>query len=128
MNWYIFIAGLLAGFTTFGHFTMGSKSYLKPMLKADLDIISKKVMHCVFHYVSVYLILSCFVLLGAGIGLKNIDFPTVLLHFIAIHYTAFALVQIVIALTSKIQKSLFKMFQWTFFILIASLTWLGIFI
>ncbi len=125
MNWFIFIAGIFAGFTTFGHFTVGSKSYLKPMLKADFDIISKKVMHCVFHYVSVYLILSSLVLLGAGIGLKNIDFPTLLLHFIAMHFAAFAFVQLAIAMTSKIQKSLFKMFQWTFFILIAAFIWLG---
>ena len=126
MNIYILIAGIFAGFTTFGHFTMGSKLYLKPMLKADFDNISKKVMHCVFHYVSVYLILSSLVLLGAGIGVKNIEFPSLLLHFIAVHYIAFAFVQIVIGLSSTKQRSLFKMFQWTFFVLIAALIWLGI--
>lgn len=126
MNGLIFIAGIFAGVTTIGHFTMGIKSYLKPMLDAEFDIISKKVMHCVFHYVSVYLILSSLVLLSAGIGLKNVVFPTLLLKFIAINYIAFALFQISIALTSKIQKSLFKMFQWTFFILIAGFILLGI--
>jgi len=126
MNWFILVAGIFAGFTTFGHFTMGSKSYLKPMLNSDFDIIAKKVMHCVFHYVSVYLILSSLILLSAGIGLKNYAIPTLMLQFIAIHYFGFALVQLSIALTSEIQKSLFKMFQWTFFILIAAFIWLGI--
>ncbi len=126
MNGFILIAGIFAGFTTIGHFTMGSKSYLKPMLKADFDIIAKKVMHGVFHYISVFLIVSSLVLLGAGVGLKIVEIPTLLLHFIAFNYAGFALVQIAIALTSKVQNSVFKMFQWTFFSLIAVFIWLGI--
>lgn len=32
MNWYITIAGLIGAFTVIGHFAMGSKQFLKPML------------------------------------------------------------------------------------------------
>jgi magnesium-transporting ATPase (P-type) len=58
MNWYIIIAGLIGALTTIGHFAMGSKEFLRPMLEASFDPVPKKVMHCVFHYVSAYLILS----------------------------------------------------------------------
>ena len=115
MNGFTLIAGILAGFTVIGHFTMGNKSYLKPMLNADFDIIAKKVMHSVFHYISVFLTASSLVLLNEGLGLKIIEIPTLLLHFIAVNYAGFALVQIAIALTSKVQNGVFKMFQWTLF-------------
>ncbi len=126
MNWFIMLAGLFAGFTVIGHFTMGSKLYLKPMLVSDMNEIPRKIMHCVFHYISVYLVLSCLVLLTAGFGIKSVTIPPVLLQFIALNYIGFALVQILIALTSKINNVIFKMFQWTFFVLIAVLTLLGI--
>lgn len=125
MNVLLFISGLVAGFTTIGHFVIGSKSFLKPMLNASLDEIPKKVMHCVFHYVSVFLILSTIVLLLLGLGIRWGAASSLLVRFIAIHYAAFAAVQIAIALTAKIEKAIFKLFQWMFFIIIALLAWLG---
>ena len=68
MNWMILISGLAAGFVNLGHFTIGSKDFLKPMLKADFDDVPKKVMHCVFHYVSVFLVLTSITLLLLGFG------------------------------------------------------------
>jgi hypothetical protein len=68
MNWMILISGLVAGFVNVGHFTVGSKDFLKPMLQADFDDVPKKVMHCVFHYVSVYVVLSFIVLIAIGLG------------------------------------------------------------
>ena len=125
MNVLLFISGLVAGFTTIGHFVIGSKSFLKPMLNASWDEIPKKVMHCVFHYVSVFLILSTIVLLLLGLGIRLDTASSLLVRFIAIHYAAFAVVQIVIALTAKIEKAIFKLFQWMFFVIIAVLAWLG---
>jgi hypothetical protein len=49
-----------------------------------------------------------------------------LAKFIAILYVAFALIQIIIALSSKIRHGVIRLFQWTFFIVIAVLTWLGL--
>ena len=68
MNWLVLISGLVAGFCTIGHFAIGSKQYLQPMLQATFDDVPKKVMHCVFHYVSVYLVLSTIFLLAVGLG------------------------------------------------------------
>jgi len=62
MNAFIIIAGSIALATTVGHFAVGSKQFLKPMLEAEFDAVPKKVMHGVFHYVSAFAI---FALIGA---------------------------------------------------------------
>ena len=125
MNWLVLVSGLFAAFTTVGHFAMGGKLYLRPMLDASFDEVAKKVMHSVFHYVSTDLVLSAIVLLAAGLGLDfGLDL-TLVVKFIAVHYVICAIAQITIALTSKIPNGLFKMSQWTSFVLIALFAWFG---
>ena len=121
----ILIAGLAAGFVNLGHFTVGSKEFLKPMLQADFDEVPKKVMHCVFHYVSVYVVLSFIVLMAIGLGFSFGAADTLLVKFIAINYFLFAITQIVIAATSEIPNGVIKLFQWIFFLAIAIFAWLG---
>ncbi len=126
MNWLVFIAGLVGAFTTFGHFTMGAKQYLTPMLDAQIDQVPKQVMHSVFHCVSVFLLLSTAALLAIGVGAFDEEETQLLVRFIAANYTLFAVWQIAIAVTSQIRNGMFKMPQWTFFILIAILAWIGV--
>ena len=125
MNWPILISGLAAVFCTLGHFTVGRKQYLKPMLAASFDNLAKKVNHCVFHYISAFLVLSavCLVLIGMGFTF-NTD-TSLLVKFISIHYAVFAVTQIIIAATSGIQNAVLKMFQWTIFVFIAVFAWIG---
>jgi hypothetical protein len=125
MNWMILIAGLAAGFVNLGHFTVGSKDFLKPMLQADFDDVPKKVMHCVFHYVSVYVVLSFIVLIAIGLGFSFGPSDALLVKFIAINYFLFAITQIVIAATSNIPNGVIKLFQWIFFVVIAIFAWIG---
>ena len=125
MDWYIIIAGLIAAATTVGHFAFGSKKFLKPMLGASFDPIPKKVMHCVFHYVSAYLILSAVTLLLIGLGIWSGIGTAAVINFIAINYVIFAIWQIVLAITSGISNGIFKLFQWIFFVLIALFSFLG---
>ena len=126
MNWFIFIAGVIAAMATVGHFTVGRRDFLKPLLDAPIDDVPKKVMHCVFHYISVFLVMSTLALFAVGIGVKFKSGYTLLVDFIAIHYASFAVIQVVIALRSRIPKPAFKLFQWIFFSLIAIFAWLGI--
>ena len=121
----IIVAGFLAGLTTIGHFLVGSKLFLLPMLQSEFDQVPKKVMHSVFHYVSVYLILSTVVLLLLGFGVDLGSDARLLVKFISLNYAAFALWQILIAVTSGIPNGLFKMFQWIFFVLIALFSYMG---
>jgi hypothetical protein len=125
MNWYIIIAGLIASATTVGHFAVGSKDFLKPMLGASFDPIPKKVMHCVFHYVSTYLILSAVTLLLIGLNICSGAGSVAVTKFIAANYVVFAVWQIVLAIASDIPNGIFKLFQWIFFVLIALFSFLG---
>jgi hypothetical protein len=121
----ILISGLAAGFVNLGHFTVGNKDFLKPMLQADFDDVPKKVMHCVFHYISVYVVLSFVVLIVIGLGFSFGTADALLVKFIAINYFLFAITQIVIAATSNIPKGVIKLFQWVFFMGIAIFAWIG---
>jgi hypothetical membrane protein len=125
MNWLILIGGLAAGFCTLGHFTIGSKAFLKHMLQAPFDDVPKKVMHCVFHYVSAFLVLSSIALIAIGLGYNFNADTTLLVKFIAISFIVFAVTQIVIAATSTIPNGVIKLFQWIFFGVIAIFAWLG---
>jgi hypothetical protein len=125
MNWPIFIAGMGAAACALGHFTVGRQQYLKPMLAASFDDVAQRVNHCVFHYVSVFLVLSAVALLLIGAGLAFSTGATLLVKFIAIHYVGFAVTQIIIAATSGIQNAIFKMFQWMIFVFIAVFAWIG---
>ena len=125
MNWLILISGIFALLTTIGHFAVGSKEFLKPMLEAEFDPVARKVMHCVFHYVSAFLILSTIALLCVGTGIMKLQGSTMLGQFIAANYVAFSIWQIVLASTSGIPKGISKLFQWIFFVIIALLAWLG---
>ena len=125
MNWLVLISGVFALFAVFGHFTMGRKMFLKPMMDATFDEVPKKTMHSVFHYVSIFQVMSAAALVLVGFGVSfNLD-STLLIRFIAINYLLFAVAQFIIALTSSIPKPLTKLFQWVFWIIIAILAWIG---
>ena len=125
MNWMVFIAGLVGALTTFGHFTMGTKQYLTPMLEAQIDQVPKQVMRSAFHCVSIFLLLSTAALLAIGVGAFDEEGTQMLVRFIGTNYALFAVGHIAIAVTSQIRNEMFKMFQWAFFILIAILAWIG---
>ena len=126
MNWLIFIGGLAAGFCMLGHFAIGSKAFLRPMLQAPFDDVPKKVMHCVFHYISAFLILSSIALITIGLGYNFGADSTLLVKFIAINFFIFAITQILIAATSTIPNGVIKLFQWIFFVVIGIFAWIGV--
>ena len=104
MNWLLFVSGIFAVFTTIGHFAVGSRKFLKPMLEADFDEVPKKIMHCVFHYISANLVISTVVLIALGVGMSLDAGDTgvsLFAKFIAIHYIIYAVTQIIISLSSQ---------------------------
>ncbi len=122
MNYWTLSAGVVAFLTTLGHFIVGKKGILVPMLRVRFDEVSQKTMHCAFHYISAFMVLSTGALLAAGAGINE---DRSLVMFIAATYAAFAGIQIVIALASGLRRSLLRLFQWTLFLLIALLAWIG---
>lgn len=125
MNWYIFIAGLIATAATIGHVSVARNKFLKPMLRASFDPIPKKAMHCLFHYVSIFSCLSAVMLLLVGLNIWSSTGTTAVIYFIAVNYVVSAIFQIVLVITSDIPNGIFKLFHWIFFILIALFSFLG---
>ncbi len=125
MNYLILTSGIVALMTTIGHFTFGKKQFLLPTLTATFDSVAKKVMHCVFHYVSTFLVLSAFVLLAVGTGKLDLQGSKLLVYFIATNFAIFAIWQICLAITSGIPRGVFKLFQWVFFVLISVFAFSG---
>lgn len=126
MNYFIFISALISLVAIIGHCTMGRKEYLKPVLDSEIDIVPKKVMQSLFHYMSVFMVLSMIILLaGSHHSCPLYDYVHNMVRFIGIVYAFFALTQFIIALTSGIPGGVFKMFQWVFWALIAASAIIG---
>lgn len=127
MNNSLVLAGVLGALATMGHFGVGYKRFLKPVLRANIDPVAVKVMSSLFHYMSVFMVLTTVLLLAFGFG-DPLFFrsPNDVVWLIGACYTGFALVQFLIALTSSIPAGIFKLFQWIFWALIAAFCFLGI--
>lgn len=120
----IYICTYLSVFMFFGHIVMGIKLYLKPMLKSDTEDIAKSVMHAVFHYVSVIMLLSSITLILFAHNIVEMSSDVVL--FIGVFYLGCGILQMIMAIVSKGLQGLIKMFQWTMFIPIGILAILSV--
>ena len=126
MNYFILIAAILSLAAVIGHFTMGRKDYLKPVLDSDIDIVPKKVMQSLFHYMSVFMVLSTIILFaGSSQTCPLYDYVHNMIRFIGIVYAFYAITQFTIASTSGISGGVFKLFQWVFWALISACAILG---
>lgn len=126
MNWLLFISGILTVVCIIGHLTMGTKSYLKPMLNAEFDNVSKKVFHSLFHYMTAFFILTAIILTYSAFSLQACGMDLYApLKLIAILYMLFAIIQFIIGITSGIKGWPTKLFQWTLFLLIGILAYGG---
>lgn len=128
MNYLILTAGILATFATIGHFAIGTRDFLKPVLISDIDEIPKRVMESLFHYMSVFMILTSVILTAISVG-HNLVFENTsdVVKLIGMVYACFAVVQFFIALTSSIKMGVLKLFQWIFWILISVFSFLGVY-
>ncbi|GIU07781.1 MULTISPECIES: hypothetical protein [unclassified Shewanella] len=125
MNIYLLIAGLLAALTAIGHFSYGRRHFLLPMKAADFDPVAKAVMHCVFHYVSVFLLLSSLILFCCAFEAISTMQSFGILLFIALNFGLFAIWQLYISFMSDIESPFKRLFQWVFFVLVAGFTLIG---
>lgn len=126
MNYFILISAILALMAVIGHFTIGRKEYLKPVLDSNIDIIPKKIVQCLFHYMSVFMLFSTIILFAGCSQLCPLyDYVHNMIRFIAIVYALFALTQLIIAITAKIPNGPFKLFQWVFWALISVFAIIG---
>jgi hypothetical protein len=119
---FILAAGFVSLFAVIGHFAMGYRMFLKPVLQSSAANIPKKVMSALFHYMSVFMIVTTLVLINVGLGTCKLFKATdEIVLFIGILYCGFAIAQLIIAVTSGIKGGIFKMFQWILWLTIAIL-------
>lgn len=116
MDIKVFIAGVLALLVVLGHFLAGIRWYLNPMLASNTELVPKATMQCVFHYVSVFLVLSAVILMLIGSGGMDLLMSQLLVKYIGTNFILFGLVQIVYSLVNKVPKPFVTMFQWTLFL------------
>lgn len=110
----IYICAYLAVFMLIGHLAAGMKMYLKPMLESNTEEAAKNVMHAVFHYMTIAMLLSAIYLVSFAHNLFPISLDIV--RFIGTFYLACGLTQMVMAILTNGMKGLMKMFQWTMFL------------
>jgi len=126
MSVFLIISGFLALFATVGHVVIGGKSFLRPMLVAEFSAVSKRVMYCLFHFITVNFAISTIILLGAGFDATfDLDAKLAVIGVIA-HFGLFGIVQVIMVLASRIEKGLTKIFQWMLFFIIAIFAIIGI--
>ena len=128
MNYFILAAGIFATFASIGHFVIGTKDFLRPVLNAEINAIPKNVMYSLFHYMSVFMTFTSVILLSVSMG-ENLIFESAVdvVKLIGIIYAAFAITQFLIALTSSIKMGVIKLFQWIFWTLIAACSLIGVY-
>lgn len=116
----VLAAAIFSLLATIGHFAMGKKMFLQPIMESNADILPKKVMESVFHYMSFFLVFTTFVLFAFSeeyfLCFKE---SRDVLMILGIIYSGFAVVQIIIGLTAPIKNGIFKLFQWILWVLIA---------
>lgn len=126
MNYFIFLSAIISLASLMGHFSLGRKRYLLPVLNSEIDVIPRKVMQSLFHYMSVFMVLSTIILFaGSHQSCPLYDYVHNMIRFIGIVYAFFAFAQFIIGASSGIPGGVFKLFQWLFWILIALFAVLG---
>ncbi|ACA86182.1 hypothetical protein [Shewanella woodyi] len=125
MNYYYLVAALLALSTLIIHIHHGRKHYLFPMLSSELDPVVKAVFHCVFHFVSLFILLSTIILAACGFDLISMMQGYGLVLFIALNFGIFAIWQLFLAFDSEIPSPFRRLFQWMPFAGIAILSLVG---
>lgn len=115
MNILLLISAIISAAATTGHFSAGYLMYVKPMLKSELDKVPKYVMLSIYHFMSVWLIMSTFCLLLAAFGIIS-NGQMLLKLFIGFSYILMAVAQLIVAAVSKIPNGALKMFQWMLFL------------
>ncbi|GGI92470.1 hypothetical protein GCM10007978_32450 [Shewanella hanedai] len=125
---YFFIAASVMGLMTFiGHFSYGRQRYIIPMAESDLEPVVKEEIHCLFHFVSVFIVLSTFVLAACGFDVISSMQGFGLVLFVALNFGMFAIWQLFLAFDSEIQSPYRNLFQWAPFAGISIFSLLGIY-
>ncbi len=116
MNILLLISGCLAASIVVGHSTIGKKQFFDPMLKADFEPTSKRIMAFVWHMSTVYLLAAAAGLLYTALIVRTGPSMTVLAVFIGIQFLVIGVLHLFLVATSQLPGAVYKLFQWMLFL------------
>ncbi|MBT2391852.1 hypothetical protein J7E87_21055 [Streptomyces sp. ISL-1] len=124
MNSWLLAAGVTASGVAAVHIIAGRRDVVRPLLSCGLADEPKRVLHAVWHMVTVDLVLSAsaLVYLALANGTSGTDLVA---WFVAAHFLAYATAFLVITLSVGWSKPLLRLPQWMLLLPVALLTVAG---
>ncbi len=116
MNSLLLISGALAAFMVAGHSTIGRKQFFLPMLEADFDPTSKRIMAFVWHMSTVTLVAATAALFYAALAPVSEAVKLALGLYVGLQFVAYGAVHLLLVSTSKLPGAVYKQFQWSLFL------------
>lgn len=116
MNSLIFISGCLAAFMLVGHSTIGQKQFFTPMLNAEFELTSKRIMTFVWHMSTISLASAAVGLFYVALIAKTGPVASTLALFIGIQFLAIGALHLYLVATSGLPGAIYKQFQWSLFL------------
>ncbi|MGW6861725.1 hypothetical protein [Streptomyces xanthophaeus] len=124
MNGWFLAAGITASGVAVTHIVAGHRDVVRPLLHCGLADEPKRVLHAVWHMVSIDLVLSA----AALVHLARADGTSAtgpLAWFVAAHFLAYAAAFLVVTLSVGWPKPLLRLPQWILLLPVAALTGAG---
>lgn len=124
MNGWLLAAGITASGVAAVHIVGGHRDVVRPLLSCGLADEPKRVLHAVWHMVSVDLVLSAAALLYLALA-DDTSATGPMAWFVAAHFVAYAGVFLIVTLSVDWPKPLLRLPQWILLLPIAVLTVAG---
>ncbi|MFD7256815.1 hypothetical protein [Streptomyces sp. NPDC059874] len=124
MNGWLLAAGITALGVAAVHIVGGHRDVVRPLLSGGLTDEPKRVLHAVWHMVSVDLALSGLALLYLSLA-DGTSGTEVVAWFVASHFTAYAAVFLVVTLSVGWPRPLLRLPQWILLLPVAVLAAAG---
>ncbi|MCF1649244.1 MULTISPECIES: hypothetical protein [Streptomyces] len=124
MNGWLLAAGITAFGVAVAHIVGGHRDVVRPLLSCGLADEPKRVLHAVWHMVSVDLVLSAIALVYLSLT-DGTSGTGLVAWFVAAHFIAYAAAFLVVTLSVGWPKPLLRLPQWILLLPVALLTVAG---
>ncbi|MDX2389223.1 MULTISPECIES: hypothetical protein [unclassified Streptomyces] len=124
MNGWLLAAGITAFGVAVAHIVAGHRDVVRPLVNSGLADEPKRVLHAVWHMVSVDLVLSAAVLVHLALA-DGTSATRPMAWFVAAHFVAYAVAFLVVTLSVGWSKPLLRLPQWMLLLPVAVLAAAG---
>ncbi|MFD3934963.1 hypothetical protein ACFWSF_39400 [Streptomyces sp. NPDC058611] len=124
MNGWLLAAGITASGVAAAHIVGGHRDVVRPLLSCGLADEPKRVLHAVWHMVSIDLVLSAAVLVHLALA-DTTSATGPLAWFVAAHFLAYTAAFLVVTLSVGWPKPLLRLPQWFLLLPVAALAAAG---